>query len=201
MTLNDMFDHIYCINLDSRTDRWEESLAEFEKHGIKNVERVSAITADDARAMYPNLSIKAGEAGLILSHIKILEDANKNNYESILILEDDVQFAETINDDLREIPDNWEIIYFGGNHAWGQPSKINDKIAIANRTLAMHCLGIKRKAWQKMLSKINLTVPVDVTYANNVYLHNTYVFVPSQAWQRPSYSDLMGHYTDYGFLK
>lgn len=32
----DYFDKIYCINLDSRTDRWERTQTEFEKVGIEN---------------------------------------------------------------------------------------------------------------------------------------------------------------------
>ena len=32
----DYFDKIYCINLDYRTDRWEQVQNEFEKIGIEN---------------------------------------------------------------------------------------------------------------------------------------------------------------------
>ena len=33
----------YVINLHERKDRYEECLKEFEKHGLKNVKRLSAI--------------------------------------------------------------------------------------------------------------------------------------------------------------
>lgn len=202
MTLNDMFEHIYCINLDSRSDRWAECEQEFAKHGIKDVERFSAVSAQQAvKETTYTFPVKPGEAGLILTHRNILVDALKHKYESILILEDDVEFADSVHDALEDIPDNWDIVYFGGNHAWGQPIQLNNRIAIANKTLAMHCVGLKNTVYDRMLERNTLQQPIDVTYANNLYLVNSYVFVPSQAWQRPSFSDLMGHHVDYGFLK
>ena len=35
MNLKDTFEKIYCINLDRRTDRWDESIEEFKKWGWK----------------------------------------------------------------------------------------------------------------------------------------------------------------------
>jgi hypothetical protein len=32
--MNDFVKHIYCINLDRRSDRWEESLKEFDKRSL-----------------------------------------------------------------------------------------------------------------------------------------------------------------------
>ena len=75
-----------------------------------------------------------------------------------LILEDDVQFADTVHESLDSIPDNWDVVYFGGNHAWGQPTQIDDKIAIANRTLAMHCVAIRNTVYEKMLNKIDFLI-------------------------------------------
>jgi hypothetical protein len=203
MILNEMFDHIYCINLDSREDRWEECEAEFKKHNVFGVERFSATTAEEIQQLFnpSDIKIKLGEAALVNSHLKILNDAKEKSYKNILIFEDDVEFADTIHQSLDSIPPNWEIIYFGGNHVWGQPSPINDFVAIANRTLAMHAVGINLSVIEKMIPEINMSVPIDVTYANRLYLHNSYVMIPSQAWQRPSWSDLMGQHTDYGFLK
>jgi len=198
MNLNDYFDHIYCINLDFRTDRWEQCLAEFEKHGIKDVERISATSAADIN--FP-INVKPGEAGLINTHTRVIQDVIDKNYQRVLILEDDVEFADTIHDCLESIPDNWQVVYFGGNHHQGAPHPINDKISIANRTLAMHCIALTRDVCVSMIPKINYNEPIDVTYSNMLYLFNSYVFTPSQAWQKPSHSDLMGHFVDYGFLR
>jgi len=195
--INEFFDNIYCINLDFRTDRWAECEAEFAKHNI-NVERFSAFTPSDINF---DIGVKAGEAALIMTHGKILQDAKEKGYNKILILEDDVEFADDINECLLEIPENWDIVYFGGNHHFGKPSPITEKIAVANKTLAMHCVAINSTIYDRMLEKIDYADPIDVTYAHSLYLFNSYVFFPSKAWQRPSWSDLMGQHVDYGFLK
>jgi hypothetical protein len=197
MSLNDFFDHIYCINLDSRKDRWSECEIEFAKYNIV-VERFSASTPEDINF---DVSIKKGEAALSITHKKILEDAKEKGYNNILILEDDVEFSENINECPLEIPNNWDIVYFGGNHYFGQPTPITNNISIANKTLAMHCVAINSTIYDRMLEKIHYGAPIDVIYADNLHLFNSYVFVPSKAWQRPSWSDLVGQYVDYGFLK
>jgi GR25 family glycosyltransferase involved in LPS biosynthesis len=201
LRLNEFFDRIYCINLDSRPDRWEECLKQFESNGLA-VERFIATPGDQID--FP-VNVKKNEAGLILTHKKILEDAISNEYKSILILEDDVEFIENFLERFEEaqkdVPPHWDALYFGGNHFFGAPVPISDKIAIATKTVAMHCVGIKNTIYKKMLEKINYNEPIDMLYANNQSLINAFVFVPSIAWQRPSYSDLMGHFVDYGFLK
>ena len=75
-TLNNYFSKIYCINLDRRPDGWKLCLEEFKQLNII-VERVSAV--DDRIS------------GLTQTNINILNDAIKNSYNNILILEDDVQ--------------------------------------------------------------------------------------------------------------
>jgi hypothetical protein len=44
MSLKKYFDKIYCINLDRRTDRWDETQTELKKWGLENeVVRYSGI--------------------------------------------------------------------------------------------------------------------------------------------------------------
>ena len=42
LTVNTVFDGVFCINLDRRRDRWEQALEAFESVSIR-VERVSAV--------------------------------------------------------------------------------------------------------------------------------------------------------------
>ena len=78
MNLKDNFEKIYCINLDRRTDRWEESLIEFKKWGIEgNVERYSAVDGKSLSVESLNNFLDLGNMGLITTHINILEEAIK----------------------------------------------------------------------------------------------------------------------------
>ena len=80
-------DRLYYINLDKRKDRLqhlEENVLSFIE--IDNKQRVSAVDNTD----YDSLA-KRG-AGCSLSHIKVWEDAINNEYNKILIMEDDFEF-------------------------------------------------------------------------------------------------------------
>jgi glycosyl transferase family 25 len=71
--------HAFYINLSSRKDRKEYIEKEVKKIGLQ-IERFNAIKL-------PN-----GALGCSMSHLKLLETAKKNNWEYILIVEDDIQF-------------------------------------------------------------------------------------------------------------
>jgi len=197
MKLNDVFDHIYLINLDTRLDRWMESKEEFAKYGIE-AERFPASTPADVKA---NIYVKPGEAGLIHTHQRIFQDALANDYESILILEDDVEFDPNFENELHQIPEDWENIFIGGNYTAGMGKHVSGSIYKANQTLACHAIGFKKSQYQNMLDAINYFVPIDVTYAGIQHLMISYVFKPVLAWQRASWSDLMNGYMDYKFLR
>ena len=76
-------DKILFINLENRKDRLDEINNEFKKMNIHNdlIYRVDAIYDKDC-----------GHRGCTLSHIKALKIAKENNWNRILILEDDFQF-------------------------------------------------------------------------------------------------------------
>jgi GR25 family glycosyltransferase involved in LPS biosynthesis len=204
-TLNSFFDHIYCVNLDKRTDRWQECLDEFSKNGIENVERFSAVDGDTIPTSEYSFPIRKGNAGFALSHINLLKDAIEKGYKNFLMFEDDVEFTdnfvEKFNIAIKDLPENWDILYLGGNHAWGVPSKITENLSIANNTLAMHAIAINSSVYQSLLDVQTIHEPTDVTYSKNLYRFNSFVFTPSLAWQRPSWSDIEEANVDYGFLK
>lgn len=90
-------DHIYCINLDKRQDRWLQMQKYFDHFNI-NVTRFSAKTGEDADTdgviMYPkNDFFKQGEKGCSYSHYLIWQECLAKNYKRVLILEDDCIFA------------------------------------------------------------------------------------------------------------
>ena len=69
------------INLLNRTDRKEHVINELKKIGINdNVERFNAIKLEN------------GALGCSMSHLKCLEIAKQNDWESVLIIEDDIKF-------------------------------------------------------------------------------------------------------------
>lgn len=107
MDLNNI--HITYINLDSRTDRKEHIEKEFEKLGITNYKRFKAIELEN------------GSLGCSMSHLKCIENAKKNNYEYIMICEDDIEFTMphlflTQLNSFWNSNIHWNVILIAGNN-------------------------------------------------------------------------------------
>ena len=82
------FDKIYCINLPTRKDRWQNCLFQFVKYNIlNNLEKFDGI-------IYNNASFNKKQnahLGCWFSHYTILKHAQAMHYNNILILEDDFE--------------------------------------------------------------------------------------------------------------
>jgi len=108
----DFFEKIYCINLDSRPDRWEKMQKEFNRWGIKEkVERVSGYLVEGMTF------VERGEKGCSLSHVHCLRDGYEKGYNNILVFEDDVFFSDNTNEQLTksisELPRDWGLFQLG----------------------------------------------------------------------------------------
>ena len=81
--MNSVFDikYAFYINLDSRPDRKQ------------HIEKQLALLKINAQR-FKAIKLKNGAIGCSLSHLKILEIAKQNNYDHVLILEDDILFLQ-----------------------------------------------------------------------------------------------------------
>jgi glycosyl transferase family 25 len=206
-TLNDYFDKIYCINLDRRKDRWNTVKTQFEKHNIE-VLRFDAI---DGKNLNPNPYLSLGALGCLISHLSILKDAYENNFDKILITEDDVEFCDNLNFKFfqyeNQLP-KWDILYFGANHALcnsyepNPPIKISENIYKVEHAYALHCYCVNKSCYKTLIETISrMDSPVDVIISKIQKELNVYVFRPHLAWQSSGYSDIMETNVDYSFLK
>lgn len=129
--LNTFFDAIYVITI-KRAEERHHSLKK-ELHGLKyNVHwgvDGKNLNYEDliSRGLYDSVKAKElrhdgndltlGEIGCALSHREIYMDMLANNYKKILILEDDIYFIDSTDNDLilslQELPDDWESLYLG----------------------------------------------------------------------------------------
>jgi glycosyl transferase family 25 len=206
--ISEYFDKIYCVNLDRRKERWNESSSEFQKWNIKGVERVSAIDGNNLIMSDYNTSMNPGELGLVLTNINIIKDAIEKNYNSILILEDDVVFNDEINNIsnyMELLPNDWNMLYFGGNHnthmGLKPPHIINEKVCKLHNTYTTHCIGIKNDLFEILLKVLpKLGNPLDVEYAKLQKIFNIYSFYPAIAKQRIGFSDIQNKTLDYNWL-
>jgi GR25 family glycosyltransferase involved in LPS biosynthesis len=216
MKLNEYFDKIYCINLDRRTDRWEECQKIFSKHNLE-VERFSAVdgSVENYGLGYPYDNELAGA----ISHTKVVEKAKKFSLKKVLILEDDVDFIENLNEvfsqNIDKVPSDWEGLLFGGNHVGGF-HPINNNVVKVGRSYALHAYALNDKSYDFVISYMNnkiqniikngktsikTSVAADFFMADLHRTLNWYSFRPHLAWQRTGYSDIQQSIMDYDFLK
>ena len=104
---SDLLKHIFLINLDSRPDRLEHAVSEFDCIDA-SFERFSAISHTD------------GAFGCSSSHIKCLELAIERDYEYVCICEDDITFTrpDVFLSSLKQFsespPSEWDVLMIGG---------------------------------------------------------------------------------------
>lgn len=115
-----MFDRTFVINLDRRQDRWRQFQKRFpDDWPFASPERWPAIDGKDCDI--PKwYRAGAGAWGCLQTHLAIWWKLVDSTWDAVLVLEDDAVFSrnaiETIRQTLGLIPDDWDQIYFGGQH-------------------------------------------------------------------------------------
>lgn len=198
-----IFSKIVCINLERRPNRFIKAKEVLDSVGIEfeRYEGIDGLTLDLSDIKH-NSELLKGELGILETHIKIITEAKRDNIDSILILEDDIVFTDkfiSLEESLTHVPTNWDMIYFGGNHRFGQtPKKINDKIVKVNKTMGLHCVAIKNTMFDTILAMVSQRKKsIDVYYSELHQLNNVYCFFPSIALQDVGYSDIQDKFVNY----
>jgi len=208
MRLFDYFDKVYCINLDRRKDRLENFKKEVEKYNLGEFERFSAYDGKTLDMPKYNTTLNPGELGVILSNIDIINDAKIKKYDKILIIEDDCIFTDEILNIKKYfdlLPNDWEMLYMGGNHnthmGIPEPIKINEKVIKLHSTYSAHFVGIKSNMFDYIKAVIErYKEPLDVSYTRLQKGFNAYSFYPAMAKQKSNFSDIQNKITDYNWL-
>jgi GR25 family glycosyltransferase involved in LPS biosynthesis len=191
------------VNLDGCLDKWELSQKEFAKWGL-DVERFPAV---DGNLIEPfNYKVPRGSVGNCLSKIGIVKLAVERNYDSVLILEDDVEFAEDFNNKFaewsKEVPENWDMLWIGGNHNGENPPKISDHVIKITNTYATHAFALRNTVFNAVLKALEPLEPQDdIILAGLQKVSNSFCFSPNLACQRAGISDVFKFYVDYDFLR
>ena len=131
-----MFDHVYVLNMDRRSERLDRFKQEVGASGwpFMEPERFHAIDGD----VVPKpkwYTQQPGAWGCLQSHIHMWINAMNNGWDSMMIFEDDCVFHEDFSDRIgpfmQAIPDDWDMIYLGGlarRVTDDKPEKVNDLV-------------------------------------------------------------------------
>ena len=220
--INSYFDKIICINLKHRADRWKEVSRQCQRADIA-VERYDAIENNPMGWVHIPGKDKMnhikpeswpGAAGCMASHINVWKLAKANNWKNVLIIEDDCDFVDNLqnifNQQIKQVPNDWDLLYLGGIHETrgGQyiPDNIAPNVLGCKRLITTTCYAIKDTCYDLVINTILENEPkfytaVDTYLASRVQpLINSYAFHPPMAWQRRSFSNVQNGNRDYSTM-
>ena len=197
------FDKVYCINLPHRDDRRENFIKEVEKYDLGDFSFFDAIYGVTLNGKY---HLDLGNVGLIKTNIQILDKCIENNLNNVIIIEDDCYFTDEIKNIekyLNQVPDDWDMIYFGGNHNIGHYgikglSHVSESVIRIRHTFTTHFVIIKNTMFNIIKNKISECAnPIDVYYTDLQKNYNVYSIYPAIAKQKTGYSNILNQEVNY----
>ena len=193
--------HAFYINLESRTDRKEHVEKQLANLGIQ-ANRFNAI------------KLTNGAIGCSMSHLKCLEIAKQNNWDHILIVEDDIFFLkpELFKNQLNKFlkkHSKFDVVLIAGNNM-PPYQKIDDSCVKVYRCQTTTGYIVKKHYYDTLIANIregiqNLMKNTDqhILYAIDKYWFklqerdNWYLITPLTVTQREDYSDIEKRHTNY----
>lgn len=176
-----LFDHTYVINLDRRKDRMFRVDRYLKKLKI-NYERISGVIPTQTE--FENIKKEGskitsiGALGCIMSHINVIRNAIKNQYKSILILEDDIVPLKSFDYNKIQTPADWDILYLGSsqhNFIEQQQDK-HETYYIAKKSRGTFAYIVKNHMFNKLLGLFNMfEMNVDMYLEEIQNKHKCYV--------------------------
>lgn len=110
-------DQTYVANLERRPERRESVDHQLKSIGFTDYVFVSAVDGLEQNLKHHREEISAGMVGCFETHKNILDDAIANNYNCILVLEDDIVLEDGFNKRFAQawktLPDDWQFIHLG----------------------------------------------------------------------------------------
>jgi GR25 family glycosyltransferase involved in LPS biosynthesis len=198
--IDSFFDKIFIINLERRPDRLEKVISNLDRI---NLSKYEIFTAVDGYSIG-----QTGWEGLRQTYIKIFNIIKNSGCNNFLLIEDDCEFNDNFQEEveiyLREIPSDYDLIYFGGNH-FSKPEhrfeKINSHVIRTYSTVTTHCIGFSTKNFGIIYDKItNEKDHVDLILAKLQNELNTYSSIKNLTTQTPSHSDIENRFVNYDYV-
>jgi hypothetical protein len=195
--------NVLYINLDERKDRKEQAEKEFKRLGL-NAQRVKAI------------KMKPGALGCVLSHIKCLEIAKANEWDHVMVCEDDILFAkdtELIKKQFNTVLErhkDWDVIALGVNFSEG--IYLDDSTAQIKSAYCTTCYIVRKEYYDILLYNFKISADrlktktinaeVDVIWHSLQKRDRWLSILPYLVIQRDGVSDIAGEgsYQNYQTL-
>jgi GR25 family glycosyltransferase involved in LPS biosynthesis len=166
--LTDHFNHIFVINCQHRPDRLQAFKDEITSKGLADLDKITVVRAvvGDFTSHPAGWGAGRGAWGCLQSHRRIFEDLlhmhderGDLDWDSALILEDDVFFLENaladLNSFMQAIPTDWGQLYLGGQHRQRAEPTSHSGIVIGKSVNRTHAYAVSRQHVQKIYCHIS----------------------------------------------
>jgi GR25 family glycosyltransferase involved in LPS biosynthesis len=207
--------HAIYINLDSRPDRRKQ----FEQHYTKLQQEFPNDCRFSQVHRFPAIKNELhGAIGCSKSHAQCIRIAKANNWEHVIIFEDDAVVIQPkilfdkVNCFLRDFKDNFDVLLLSGNN-YTPFNMINDACCQVFNCLCCTCYIVKSHYYDTLIKNFDdgatlLSIHPNEKriYACDSYwkqLQNVdswYLIVPICISQRPDYSDIEKQFVNYDTL-
>ena len=194
--------NVLYINLESRSDRKEHVENQLAIIGLQNFKRFNAIKLEN------------GALGCSMSHLKCLQTAKTNNWDHVLICEDDIQFLDPtlfisqFNAFLKT-HNTWDVVLIAGNNMI--PYKPIDTACIqvyacqttTGYIVQSHYYDTLIENYKEGIKKLMLEPQNSKLYAIDKYwtklqrINNWFLIIPLTVVQRVDYSDIEKKETNF----
>lgn len=206
--------HGLYINLDSRTDR--KSLVEKEISDNFGTEfiRIPGIIPSDQEVEGINasktldqhsLDLSKARIGATKSHLAAVEYAKSQNWDMVLILEDDCKFLPNLKrilpqalEELHYLP-KWDMLYLGAN-SLGTIKQLSPHIGKLTGAFCLHAYIVPKHFYDTFLSFDWQQYRTIDEWSFNICRdsrYNAYTVLPILAVQQASHSDIEGFTVNY----
>jgi len=175
ISMKTYFDKVFCINRDSRPDRWEN----FQKLIQQCELDVTRFRAHDGVLADGSFN---GNYGCTASHRGILELICHHGWERTLIFEDDAEVVQPgrygdhtknrlpvldqWNQILPEIPDNWDMLFLGGHYGSPPLRRLSKHVIRINTMLTASSYAVSLACARALAPHISGIGPIDSLYGN-----------------------------------
>jgi len=196
--------HILYINLQEREDRKQHVEEQLRLVGFQNPERFNAVVMD------------IGAIGCSMSHLRCLETAREQNWDHVLICEDDVLFlnpelfTQQMNTFL-ENHDDWDVVFLGG-HNNQQYIPVDESCVQVHKCQTTTGYLVKSHYYDKLIHIMKEGVEMFIKEPHNfsIYAVDRYWFslqevdkwfliIPLSVTQKEDYSDIEKRSVNYHY--
>ena len=186
----------YVINLKRRGDRLKKLNLPF---------KYEVFEATDGKEKFSEFGKMQGHIGCLDSHRRLINLAKKDNIETLMVMEDDIEVDKEFNIKLEKImnqlPEDWDLLYLGGWNV-GENKKYSELLDVAEKVLTTHAFIVKNKFFDTIIDGFNVRDwKVDVLLSDVLIKGKCFIANPTIAWQKEGFSDIENKITNNLHLK